>query len=160
MSSYATLTDATTYGLVPSALGLNVTGAQIQENLDARSDWADTRLSGRYSMPILAPYPKALVMAVVHMSRYDLLSLRGFDETNASDRNVIAQAKAAEKLLDDVLRQQAHFAGIIESPRPTSAAQPQYAAPLVTSQPLQGWIPSESCPQGWTGPWPPPAGVM
>lgn len=146
MSSYANLTDATTYGLVPSAYGLNITTAQIQANLDARSDWADTRLGGRYSLPILAPYPAALVRAVVHMARYDLLSLRGFDESNAADKNVVDACKAAEKLLDDVLRQQAHL-NVIESPQPTKLAQPSYAAPLIVSNPQQGWIPAEGVPR-------------
>jgi hypothetical protein len=145
VSSYASLTDAENFGLIPGAFGLNITAGQIQANLDARSDWADTRMAARYSMPILAPYPASLVMAVVHMARYDILALRGFDEANAADKIVIQSFERAEKLLNDVQRQQAHFVGIKESPPPTSTPQPSYAAPLVMSQPLQGWIPSEGC---------------
>lgn len=152
MSSYATLTDATTFGLVPSAYGLDITEAQIQANLDAASDECDTlALASRYSLPILPPYPMRLVQSVVHRARYNILAIRGFDENNASDRNILTANAAVEKLWHDVARQAAHFA-VRESPAPTSLADPQYADPLVVSLPLQGWNPNQGpgggCPPG------------
>lgn len=145
MSSYASLTDATTYGLVSSALGLNLTAAQIQANLDANSDVADGYMGARYSLPLLAPIPLAIVRGVVHMARYDLLSLRGFDETNASDKNVINTRNEAIKMFE-MIRNQAFHPHVIESPRPTNLGQPQYAAPMIVSNPQQGWIPAEGTP--------------
>jgi phage gp36-like protein len=121
---YATLADATTYGLVPSAYGLNITTAQIQSNLDAASAWADTCLRGRYKpCPLLPPFDPALVRAVVHIARYEILSLRGFVE----DKNVIDSRDAAVVFLNEVERQSKHLAVAAD------AVTPSLPSPLVTS---------------------------
>jgi hypothetical protein len=142
VTSYASLTDAETFGLVASAYGLSITSAQIQSNLDASSGWAAGMISGRYSMPILPPYPLPLVQAVVHMARYNILAVRGFDENNPADKNVVAANATAREWLLNVRRQAADIDGVIESPAPTSQAQPQYADPLIVSSPLEGFGPS------------------
>jgi phage gp36-like protein len=145
VSSYATIADAETFGLLPGALGLNITVAQIQSNLDAASDEADDFMGARYSLPLLPPIPLSIVRGVVHIARYHILALRGFDETNAADQNVIKMYEAARKFFGEIRNQSMH-PNVVESPRPTSLSQPQYADPMIVSQPLQGWMPGQSCP--------------
>ena len=142
---YATLTDAASYGFRAEQYGLNITAAQIQSGLDSASAWADTRLRGRYSMPLLAPFDPALVEAVVHIARRRILAVRGFDESTAAGREVVATYDLAAKLLDDVRNQAAHLA-VTESPAPTSEPTPQYAAPLLVSSSLIGFGPTGQPP--------------
>jgi phage gp36-like protein len=145
MSSYANLTDATNFGLVPGAYGLNITASQIQANLDAASDEADDFMGARYSLPLLPPIPLSIVRGVVHIARYHILALRGFDEANPADQNVVKMYEAARKFFGEVRNQSMH-PKVVESPQPTNLGQPQYAAPLLVSNPQQGWIPSEGIP--------------
>lgn len=145
MSSYAFLTDAVTFGLVPSAYGLNITAPQIQANLDAASDEADDFMGARYSLPLLPPVPLSIVRGVVHIARYHVLALRGFDESNPADQNVVKMYEAARKFFGEIRNQSLH-PKVVESPRPTSLGQPQYAAPLIVGAPLEGWIPSQGIP--------------
>ena len=139
---YATQQDANDYGLVPSALGLDVTPAQVQKALDTRSAYADTKMRARYgyeNVPVPAPYDPALVQAVVHLAAFDLLARRGFDATNPSDVAVKERFAAAVKFLDDVERQTAHLNVVVAQTGP--AASPPIAQPLILSAPNQGWIP-------------------
>jgi len=121
-------TDAVTYGLVGSAYGLNITQAQIQANLDAASAWADTCLRGRYKLPLLQPYDPALVRAVVHIARYEILALRGFDEENAADKNVVDSNTRAIEFLNAIQRQEKHLAAV-----ESGSASPGIVNPTVTS---------------------------
>lgn len=132
---YATLNDAVTYGFVGGSFGLDILPADVQAALDSASAWCDTRMRARYSMPLLPPFDVALVEAVVHIARRRLLATRGFDESTGAGREVVSTYDLAVKLMDDVRNQAAHF-NVNESPAPTSAAEPQYAAPLVVSAPL------------------------
>lgn len=140
---YATQQDAVDYGLVPSALGLDVTPAQVQKALDTRSAYADGKMRARYgyqNVPLPAPYDPSIVQAVVHLATFDLLSRRGFDQANPNDVAVKIRYDAAVKFFDDVERQTQH-PNVAIAAAPSTASAPPVAQPFVTSLPLQGWIP-------------------
>ncbi len=143
---YATLADMANYGLVSTSLG-QLSNPQIQAQLDAASAYANSKMAARYSLPLLAPIDVAIVQAVVQIAAYQCLCLRGFDPNNPGDSAARDLWLAARKYFDDVERQSAHPL-VVESARPTQQGQPQYAAPLVTSQPLQGWFPGDGTGQG------------
>lgn len=139
---YATQQDAVDEGLVPSALGLDVTPAQVQKALDAASAHADFYLRSRYgyqNIPIPAPYDPALVRAVVHYATGDLLYRRGFDVTNPTDVAVKIRFEAAEKFFRDI--GEGKGALNVAAAQNPAAQAPPVAQPLVLSATNQGWIP-------------------
>ncbi len=140
---YATAQDANDYGLVPSALGLDVTPAQVQKALDTRSAYADGKMRARYgyqNVPLPAPYDPSLVQAVVHLATFDLLARRGFDVNSPTDAAVKVRYDNAVKFLDDVERQTMHLNVAIA--QGSSSSSPPIAQPLILSAPNQGWIPN------------------
>lgn len=141
---YATLADMTNYGFPPSSFG-QLTQPQVQAQLDAASNWATSKMAARYSMPLLPPFDTSIVQAVVQIAAYQCMVLRGFDPQNPGDTAARDLWIAAREFFDAVERQHAHPL-VNESPLPTVQAQPQYAAPMIVGQPLQGWIPSASGP--------------
>jgi hypothetical protein len=150
---FAALTDLANHGLPPSAYG-NLKQSQIQAMLDARNSYAAGKCAARYSMPLLAPFDPMMVAAVCHLAAKDALDMRGADPAHLDYRSIETRFLAAVKYFDDVQRQYMHPL-VNESPQPTNLGTPQFAAPLVVSQPLEGWIPNES--RG--GPCPPPSGI-
>ena len=150
---YAALTDL--YFVMPVAMMGTVTTAQQQQALDDRSAYADAKMRARYALPLGQPYDRALIRAVCDLAAWDIICLRGYDPESGSDQNFMRRAigddgrGGAQKLLDDVERQCAHF-NVIEAIAP----YPAYAAPMVVSAPQQGWIPSP------IGSNPNPSGVL
>jgi hypothetical protein len=137
---YAALSDL--YNVMPVAMMGTVTTAQQQQALDDRSAYADSKMRARYALPLGLPYDRALVRAVCDLAAWDIICLRGYDPEGGSDRNFHDRAigedgkGGAQKLLDDVERQCAHFL-VVEAIQPS----PAYPAPLVLSNAQEGWIP-------------------
>ena len=142
---YATLTDMSNFGFVPTAFG-QLTQPQVQAQLDAASSFANAKMAARYSLPLTA-WDVSITQAVVQIAAYQCMCLRGFDPSNPGDAAARDMWLAARKFFDDVERQCAHPL-VTESPMPTNQAQPTFSAPLVVSQPLQGWFPGDGPGQG------------
>ena len=140
-TAYAVLADLANNGLPPSAYG-NLKPVQLQAMLDARNSYASSKMGGRYSMPLLPPFDPMIVAAICHLTAKDALDMRGADPAHLDYRSIETRFLAAVKYFDDIQRQTAHPA-VNESPAPTSLQAAQYAAPLIVSQPLQGWIPGQ-----------------
>lgn len=156
MSQYATIDDARRFGLNPTALGIDVTIDDVNAALVVRSAHFDAKARARYgneNLPLPAPYDVTIVQAVVHMATYDLLALRGYDESKPGDVAVYSRFLAAIKFCDDVERQTVH--PLVAIAQSSAAGQPPVAQPYVLSQPLQGWLPAQS-----TGFRPPPSGIQ
>src|SRR5262252_7544622 len=124
---YATLSDLSTYGVVSTAFG-QLTNPQLQAALDAASAYADSKMRGRYALPLQTPIDIAIVRAVVHIAACDLLELRGFDPSNPGDQAAYNRKLLAIKYFDDVQRQAAHPA-VVEALSPS----PAIPNPLVLS---------------------------
>jgi len=116
---YASISDLANYGFVPTAQG-QVTNPQVNAILAAVSNYADTKLRGRYALPLQLPYPQALVRAVCHIASADIMELRGFDPQNPGDQAIEQRKAYAIKFLDDVQRQAAHL-DVIEAVGPAPA---------------------------------------
>lgn len=124
---YAVLADLYTYGVVSTAFG-QLTDPQKQAALDGASAYADSKMRGRYSLPLQTPYDPQIVRAVVHLAACDLLELRGFDPENPGDQAAYNRKLLAIRFFDDVQRQAAH-PNVIESKSPS----PAIANPTVLS---------------------------
>lgn len=147
----ASLADMANFGFPPSAFG-QISQPQIVAQLQAASDFANSKMAARYSLPLLA-WDTSITQAVVQIAAYQVLVLRGFDPNNPGDMAARDLWIAARQFFADVERQCAHPL-VTESAQPTAQAQPSYSAPMVTSQPLQGWLPGDGFGQGR---WPPGA---
>jgi hypothetical protein len=147
---YATLTDL--YNTIPASQLGALTTTQQQAALDARSAYADAKMRARYALPLGQPYDPALVRAVCDLAAWDLIQLRGYNPRSGSDVNYQIRAigvdgkGGAQRLLDDVERQCAHFA-VVEAISPS----PAIPSPLVVSQPLQDWNPGMNPANGGCG---------
>ena len=140
---YATLADLANLGFVATAFG-QLTNPQVQAQLQAASDYASSKMAARYSLPLLA-WDTSVTQGVAQIATYQCMCLRGFDPANPGDAAARDLWIAAREFFDAVERQHAHPL-VTESPMPTNQAQPVYAAPLIISNPQQGWIPAEGCP--------------
>ena len=140
---YATLADLGNLGFVSTAFG-QLTNPQVQAQLQAASDYASSKMAARYSLPLLA-WDTSITQGVAQIATYQCMCLRGFDPANPGDVSARDLWIAARGFFDAVERQHAHPL-VTESPMPTNQAQPVYAAPLIISNPQQGWIPAEGCP--------------
>lgn len=76
--SYATPDELKTLGLPADALE-ELTDPDIQAQLDADAGVMDMYIGARYSLPISAPFPQALVRINVCLSVYQIMMRRGFN---------------------------------------------------------------------------------
>jgi phage gp36-like protein len=106
MSSYATLTDLTVYGLPATALGALSSTVQ-QAALDDASDIVDSYLRGRYVLPLLA-WGTEITQAVCRIAAYNLLSVRGYNPASGADENIRNRYTDSITWLSQVQRQAAH----------------------------------------------------
>ena len=120
-----------------------VTQAQAQAILDAASAEFDTCGRARYLYPLQPPYDPALVRDVCLVGAYEIACLRGYNEEAGADKNFRLRAEQARKKWYEVKTQSSHY-NIIEANPPG----PDFPAPLVVSQPLQGWMPGQGGPRG------------
>lgn len=77
MSSYATITDLTTYGLPAAALA-GIYQDQVQDALDAASTTADSYLALRFTVPYANPGAD-LKDAVSRIAAFNLMATRGYN---------------------------------------------------------------------------------
>jgi phage gp36-like protein len=103
----------------------------------------DSYFSARYGkgMPFLA-WDIAVTEKCVEIAQWKLLNIRGYNPAAGADVNVRDRWVAALAWCAGVERQRIH-PKVTLSPAPYQGAD----APLVLSQPLQGWIP----PNGSSG---------
>lgn len=128
MTTYATLTDLTLYGIAATALGDPTTGpvptAVRQAALDAASKVVDSFYRGRYPLPLLA-WDIETTQATCKIAAWELLNIRGYNPASGADVNIRDRYQDAMGWLNRVQRQAAH-------PNVTpSAAQVQYTQPMV-----------------------------
>jgi len=131
MASYATIADLTTYA-IPSAALASISDAEKQAALDSASAVADSKLRGRYALP-LQSWDVDLRQCVASIAAYFLLVKRGYSSVDSED-NYRKRYEDAMQWLDDVERQAAHPNVV-----PASSQTPQYDAPKVLTGTLRGW---------------------
>jgi phage gp36-like protein len=129
MSSYATVTDLTNFGINPVAVA-NIAPATLQLQCDTASGVADGYLAGRYNMPILTPYPQDLVMYVTWIAAFLTMSVRGYNPDAGADQTIKDKYILAVEWFMGVQRQRIHPA-IIQSP----VAPPAFQLPQVLTRP-------------------------
>lgn len=132
MAAYAVIADLAT--VLPAAAFASVPTATQTKIVAGRCDYADAKMRARYRMPLLS-FDMSISRAVLDMSAFDILCVRGFDPGSASDQLVQFRYSEAVKFFDDVERQRAHPV-VTEALAPGTA---EYDAPLVLSDPRQGW---------------------
>lgn len=132
MSSYATVTDLTTYGINPVAVA-NIDAVTLQNQCNAASGIADGYLAGRYNMPLLTPYSPALVMYVTWIAAFLTMSVRGYNPDAGADALILDKYEKAVAWLEGVQRQRIHDPAIIQS----AIAPPAYQLPQVLTKPAR-----------------------
>lgn len=85
-TQYASSSDFTKYGLPAGALD-GFTG-DINDLLKKASGKVDGYLRGRYTTPLVSPFPDEIVEAVCVLAAHSLLSVRGYDPNSDSDMAV------------------------------------------------------------------------
>lgn len=78
--SYATESDLLVLDLPAAAIA----GLDTQPHLDAASSRVDGYLRGRYSLPLVAPYPSEIVSVTSALAAYSLIARRGFDPSSGT----------------------------------------------------------------------------
>lgn len=121
--AYATTTDLTNAGL-PAQSIQPLTAAQISAALQGASDFADTFLRARYTLPLLS-WDSSLTEAVAKIAALRLLRIRGYSPTSTADQRFQQGHDEAVAWLNMVQRQQAHPL-VVQSASTTTAtiAQP------------------------------------
>ena len=134
--SYASAT-VDLQNVIPSTMMGDVTVGQQQAILDAASAEFDTCGRARYLYPISQPYDLALVLDVCIVGAYGIICRRGYNEKNGNDKSFLDRATQVRKKWYEVKTQCSHYAMVEALPSPA------IPAPLVVSQPLQGWMPGQ-----------------
>ncbi len=126
MSQYAQIADLVLYGTSANALA-QFTAAQQNAALATASAYADTKLAGRYPLPLLT-WDASITRHVCYLAAFDLISTRGFDPGGGADTIFMLRNNMAIKFFDDVERQNTHPTVTFNAP-----ASPSYNAPQVYS---------------------------
>ncbi len=132
MSSYATPSDMVRFAINATALAAVSTGDK-QAALDAASSYADSKLRGRFSLPLSA-WGDDLRRVVCWIAAYDLMVVRGFNPILGADSLLRTRYDDAVKWLDGVERQNIH-----PDVTPAPDQSPKYDAPKVTTAAKRGW---------------------
>lgn len=123
---YASPPDLLTYGFPATALG-TLTTPQQQAALDTASATVDSYLRGRYALPLLAWGPEVTEWACI-IAAYKLISIRGFNPANGSDRTLKDRYDRCMYELAEVQRQARH-----PNVTPQASQTPTFNAPQVWS---------------------------
>lgn len=105
-SIYATRTDLYANGLPITAKG-PVTDAQIDATLVAASAFIDSKLRGRYPLPLLA-WGTEITEACCALSAEKVLTIRGWNPLNPGEAAIVKRADDVRTWLDQVQRSAAH----------------------------------------------------
>lgn len=104
MSSYATIDQVKTFGVMPAEdvddLEARYPGV-VAANVTGISGQFDASLVKRYAAPFVAPYPDSLIFNVVQVVVLRLYLKRGFNPSSAQDAQIIKLADAAMAWLRD-----------------------------------------------------------
>ncbi len=132
MTAYATTADLTRFAVNASAFG-GISTLDQQAALAAASSYADSKLRGRFALPLLA-WGDDLRRAVCYIAAYDLLSVRGFNPVAGSDSNLRQRYEDGVKWLDGVERQNIH-----PDVTPSPEQSPKYDDPKIVTSTRRGW---------------------
>lgn len=144
--AYATITDLTTVGLAPNALG-NTTVAQQNAALQGASDYADSFFRARWGtagVPFVA-WDSQITESVAKIAAYRLMLERGMRPDGADWRIFRQGYDDAVAWLDKVQRQQAHPKVTLANVNAPGAVQPQLNSASVVNvatgrrAPNRGW---------------------
>lgn len=136
MSSYANVFDLRLMGL-PRAFfsgDLAPDEAQQQTILDAASAYIDTLIQSNpnIALPLSPPYDPSLVKATVVIAVWDMLSVRGYDPENPTDRSIRVRYEDTVKWLDKIANGRAMLQ------RPVPPPNPQGPQPMMASNSPRG----------------------
>jgi len=92
---YATHDDFYGLGLPKSAVGITEPPDLLTSCLLAASSYASGKLSCVATLPIAAPYPESLKLAVCEVAAWKFLAQRGFDPDDPADKEVKLRHDAA-----------------------------------------------------------------
>jgi hypothetical protein len=126
-------------GIPLTAYG-NLTRAQLDAAREYGSQLIDGHAGGRYKLPIQQPYPPEFITWNAILASWQAINVRGHNPANPGERALKDRYAEVMALLLRMQQQAYHPTGIIEASSPS----PAYAAPLVDSAPMQGWIPDPS----------------
>ncbi len=129
----ATLSDLATLPGVPVAALASVTDPDKESALGAASAYALGKIANRFKRPLVS-WETDLTHAVCKIAIYDLLVARGYSPGAGGDPNVRLRRDDADLWLTSVARGE-----ITPNIVGASDQSPEYDAPRVVSQPLQGW---------------------
>jgi phage gp36-like protein len=100
----------------PPGILANIDPTVVQETLDAVSDLASSYIGSSLVLPLVAPYPVALVRAVCRIALWDLVSgVRGFNPEAGSNPAFEKNHDTSLTFLKDVGKGQAQLAGVTDS---------------------------------------------
>lgn len=114
MASYATPSDLAQYAVNPAAFA-SVSAANQQAQLDAASTVAEGYLADQYHLPIVAPFPVDLKIAVCSIAAFYLMSFRGFRPDSGNDIVIRQRYDDAISWLKSVAAGTITPAGILDS---------------------------------------------
>jgi hypothetical protein len=137
--AYANRTQLALSGIAPTAYG-TLTPAQLDDALAYGAQIIDGHAGARYKLPLAQPYPPEFVTWNAILAAWQAINVRGHNPANPGERALKERNAEVMDLLGRMQRQAYHPTGVIEASSPS----PAYAAPIVSSDPLQGWIPDPS----------------
>jgi len=132
LTAYHTLADMHQYGIDPVACG-RVSTPDQEAIVAARNAWADSKLRGRYNLPLIA-WDVDLRMNLSFMSAWDVISRRGYNPAAPGDVTIRLRYDDAVKWFDGVERGNTH-PNVTE----TTPSVPTMQAPMVITSPKRGW---------------------
>jgi phage gp36-like protein len=153
VSSYATPTDLARNGVPSSALD-GITSADQQVALDAASGIADGYVAARYTLPLVAPFPTDLVIAVCQIAAWNLLRVRGFNPDAGQDAvirsgyedatrwlRLVAEGKVSPQVIDSTPSGNPTAGPFVQQGRVSSTSTDADGMPvLVVGAPVpRGW---------------------
>lgn len=130
--AYATAADFRALGLPCSSVE-EFDDVQIEAHLNAQAGMIDTYLTSRYTLPLSAPYPQALVAANVYLAVCSLLLWRGYNPEQEDDL-YSKRCDSVKAWLVDVASGKVSIPGINDVTPGVNDA-----APVVITQALRGW---------------------
>ncbi len=88
-TKYATANEFTLFGLPMEAL--DGVSFDVESHLEVASALFESYARGRYSLPLVAPYPLEVKQAVCVIAAYNIVQVRGYDPENGTDRSIRAR---------------------------------------------------------------------
>jgi phage gp36-like protein len=146
MSSYASPSDLTTYGINAAAVA-GFSTPQIQAALDARASFIDGALSSKVTLPLVS-WGADIRMYCAITAAYDLMTSRGYDPSDGSNENLSTRYEAMEAWLGRV--SSGKYMPVVKDSSPISATDPGGSGPFVQQALVYGgqYVPNGLSIQG------------